>query len=259
MKLSADSRTSLRSLAWKHPPKRRYPLAIETAVARVSAATSAPHSARYLELFGDAPVPGKERERAKRSDGAMNVGTLLQTMIASADIPSGYVATPIGDRRWKRKTYYDLDGLAFGEQVPDERSFRRTERAAAQLVAMKLIRSVPWRVHTAAGIRSTAGAKFITDKCWRMLGVLHLVREERRRRERQKGQERVAQLIGQNSNRNRGKLGAVFTGAPVANSGFVDEPIPFGSEERPPDRGKASEETSVADEQIEAIRALLNR
>lgn len=261
MQLAADRpRSELRAIRWTHPPKRRYPLATETAIARIEDATAAPHCARYRELFRDAPVPGKERERAKRSDGATNCGTLLQTMIAAADVASGYVATPIGERQWERKTYYDLDGLAYGPQVQDERSFRRTERAAAQLVALGLVRSVPWRVHTTAGVRSVAGAKFITDKCWKTLGVLHIVRAERRRRERERGEAKAAevrQLIA-NSNGQR----SAAKPAPLVPVAKPKPPMPaeiaaVAQAQPPPDRGKG-EPVTAATAAIAAIRALFD-
>lgn len=186
---------SLRAIPWSHPPRLKWPVATELALSRIQSAQHTPHSSLYREVFRGAPVPGKDRERAKRSDGGTNCLSLLAAIVGSADIASGYVAMPIGERRWQRKTYYDLDGLAFGEQVPDERSFRRTERAAAQLIALGLVRCVAWRVRDRDGsIRSIAGAKFVTEKCWKLLGAWAAVRAERRRRAQEKGQAKAAEI-----------------------------------------------------------------
>ncbi|MFM2287712.1 MAG: hypothetical protein RL684_855 [Pseudomonadota bacterium] len=255
MPIASDRpRSELRSIRWKHPPSRRYPLAIETAIARIGDATAAPHCARYRELFADAPVPGKVRERAKRSDGATNVGSLLQAMIAAADIGRGLVATPVGDR-WERKTYYDLDGLAYGPQVADERSFRRTERAAAQLVALGLVQSVPWRVHTAAGVRSTPGLKFITEKCWRLLGVLGMVRAERRRRERERGEQKAAEIVRLVGGGGRRPRAGNVPVAAAASSQLKH--VVAGLPQAPP-RPRAAGPTPAAEAAIASLRALLD-
>lgn len=248
---SQTPRSGLRAIRWTHPPKRRYPLPTETAIARIAAATAAPHCAQYKALWQEAPVRGKEkRTRAKRSDGATNCGTLLQTMIAAADVASGYVAKPIGEGHWERKSLYDLDTLAFGDQVPDERSFKRTERSHLELVAMGLVRSVPWRVDTPKGIRSIAGAKFITDKCWKVLGVLHLVKDERRRRDQARGEAKAAEvqrLIRREVDR-AGKVTGGKKQAMPADVAAIAQAHP------PPDRGKGGPISAFA-ASVEALKA----
>lgn len=264
MALARKPPSPLRAIRWKHPAKVRYPLATETAIARLTDASENPHGERYSALFAEAPVPGKERERAKRCDGATNVMTLLQTMIAAADIASGYVATPIGERRWERKTYYDIDGLAYGPQVKDERSFRRTERAAAQLVGLRLVRSVPWRVTTKEGIRSIPGAKFITDRCWQMLGVMHLVKAERMRRDRLKGEAKAAEIVqlAKASERRRStqprRIEPAMPPAPSPAATAAAAALQEAQANKPPDRGKEGPRTA-ADLAIAAIEALLRK
>lgn len=266
MALSRKPPSPLRAIRWKHPARVRYPLVTETAIARLTDASANPHGERYSALFAEAPVPGKDRERAKRCDGATNVMTLLQTMIAAADIASGYVATPIGERRWERKTYYDLDGLAYGPQVPDERSFRRTERAAAQLVSLRLVRSVPWRVMTRDGaIRSIPGAKFITDRCWQMLGVMHLVKAERMRRDRLKGEAKAAELAEnlkaadrRRETQRRREAQQRRQKAPGPGEAAAAAALHDALAAKPPDRGKDGPSTA-ADLAIAAIEALLRK
>lgn len=187
----ADS-ISLRAIRWKHP-RRTYPTVIELGLSRLTAAIDKPNSAQWKALFGGAPVPGKERERRKRSDGATNVVSVMATMIASADLVRGLVATPAADG-WDRKTWYDVDALAFGPLVPGERGLRRTERAAAELEAQGFIRSIPWRVITSEGVRAVPGLKFITDKLWKALGLWDAVRSERRRRRQRQADTKKAEL-----------------------------------------------------------------
>jgi|GEM_PF-4617486 len=184
---------SLRALRWKHPSQVRYPNVIELGLSRAVAALDKPQGPQFRAIFGEAPVPGKDRERRKRIDGATNVVTLICTLIASADISRGLVATPAGDH-WKRKTWSDVDTLGFGAPVPGERSIKRTERAAAELEAQGFIRTDPWKVPTEQGFRSLPGLKFVTDKLWKALGLLDAVRSERRRRSQRKGEERLKAL-----------------------------------------------------------------
>lgn len=188
----AKAPSSLRAIRWKHP-RRTYPAPIELALSRAAGALDRPRGEQWSALFLGAPVPGKDRERRKRRDGATNVVAVLCTMIASADLLRGLVATPAGDR-WQRKSWNDVDVLAFGAAVPGERSLRRTERAAAELEAQGLIRSVPWRIVTSEGVRSTPGLKFVTDKAWKILGVWSAVVSERRRRKQRTADARKAQL-----------------------------------------------------------------
>jgi hypothetical protein len=183
---------SLRAIRWKHP-KRTYPNVIELGLHRMAASLDKPRSAQWQALFGSAPVPGKDRERRKRSDGATNVVSVLSTMIASADLVRGLVATPAAEG-WDRKTWYDVDVLAFGPLVPGERGLRRTERAAAELEAQGFIRSIAWRVITNEGVRAVPGLKFITDKLWKALGLWDAVRSERRRRRQRQGDAKKAEL-----------------------------------------------------------------
>lgn len=261
-----DQALSLRAIPWSHPPRLKWPVATELALSRIQSAQHSPHSSLYREVFRGAPVPGKDRERAKRSDGGTNCLSLLAAIVGSADIASGYVAIPIGERRWQRKTYYDLDGLAFGPQVPDERSFRRTERAAAQLSALGLVRCVAWHVRDRrdGSIRSIPGAKFVTEKCWKLLGAWAAVRAERRRRTQEKGQAKAAELA---------KL--VAPGARRPSEPPTDD-IPWSPEAdaaraaaartmpaKPPDppppaERRRGEPTLASDAAIAAIRALLD-
>lgn len=189
----ANPSPSLRAVRWKHPSQVRYPNVIELGVSRAVAALDKPQGPQFRAIFGEAPVPGKDRERRKRIDGATNVVTLICTLLASADISRGLVATPAGDH-WKRKTWSDVDTLGFGTPVPGERSIKRTERAAAELEAQGFIRTDPWKVSTDQGFRSLPGLKFVTDKLWKALGLLDAVRSERRRRSQRKGEDRLKAL-----------------------------------------------------------------
>lgn len=255
---SSDQAHSLRAIPWSHPPRRKWPVATELALSRIQGAQHTPHSSLYREVFHGAPVPGKDRERAKRSDGGTNCLSLLAAIVGSADIASGYVAIPIGERRWQRKTYYDLDGLAFGPQVPDERSFRRTERAAAQLSALGLVRCVAWHVRDRDGsIRSIPGAKFVTEKCWKLLGAWAAVRAERRRRTQEKGQAKAAELAKLVTPGARRPSEPAADDIPWSPTAPTTSAAPTKPPDPPPER-RRGEPTLASDAAIAAIRALLD-
>lgn len=227
----ADAPSTLRSIRWNHP-RVAYPAPIELALSRALGALDKPRGEQWRALFVGAPVPGKVRERRKRRDGAVNVVSVLCTMIAAGDLVRGLVATPAGDR-WERKSWTDIDALAFGPLVPGERSLRRTERAAAELEAQGFVRSVPWRVVTSDGVRSIPGLKFVTDKAWKALGVWSAVVSERRRRKQREADARKAQLdeaIGGSVKRmpERGRTSGAGSGAATSRSSSTPPPATAG-------------------------------
>lgn len=227
----------LRAVRWKHPTGFAYPAVIELALRRVADSLARGRGAQWQALFGLAPTAsGKERERRKRSDGATNVATVLSTLIASADLLRGLVATP-AQTGWQRKTWQDIDTLAFGVPVPGERGMRRTERAAAELQKQGFVRSIPWRVITREGVRSVPGLKFVSDELWKALGVWSHVKSERRRRKQAAADERKTQLetsIGRVV-RQPGQP-AQLPRAAAAAAGVANASVPA----RPPDPAAAS-------------------
>ena len=188
------------ALAWRRPRGVSFPRLIEQAIARLQGAIEQPNSAIHRALAAVVPVfraDGQTRRRRLRRDGAQNLVTLLSALLANADLQRGLVAAPVADGgRWQRRTWADMDWRAFGPVVPEERSARRTERHARTAIDAGWIRVMPWKTTNADGEwRSLPGLKFVTDKLWRLLGLFEQVRAARKHRDRQRGQDRVRQLI----------------------------------------------------------------
>lgn len=247
----------LHAITWSRRAKVAWPFPVELALSKCMELIEQPAGTRARAIFGDAPTyAGTTRLRRKRSDGLTNAVSLLCALIASCDLSTGLVALPI-DGSWERKSWYDLDGLAYGEQVEGARSMRRTERAAQQLIALGLVKSVPWKVQTGAGeYRDTPGLKWVTDRAWRLLGVWSAIRRERRRRAGQKAKAKAEALIASITRTNshaRKRLeepsGAVAIGAVLGRN--VASPASPASRDGP---RPASEAAKAA---LETIRQLL--
>ena len=193
----AQIKRRLRAIHWKHPPKTRWPEAIERAIARIDHAAGNPHGLEYAAIFDAAPVAGRKRRcRRKRSDGGINTCSMLSAAIGNADLGNGLVALPVGGK-WDRQTWQDLGRKAFGKTVEGAVSKRRFERCARELVALGFITIQQWRVRREdGGIRSEAGVKHITDKCWKALGVYGLVKRERMKRDRARKEEKRNRCAG---------------------------------------------------------------
>lgn len=172
--MSQLAQSPRRSLHWQRPRGRSWPQLIETAIGRVTEAFASRKGALYQALTRDIPrfVGGESvpRQRALRSDAAPNLCALLVTLLATASLQTGYVARPV-DGHWERRKWRDLDGYAYGELVPGERSLRRTERHARELVAMGFVSVRELRRKTVDGYESLVAVKHLGLKLWRLLGM----------------------------------------------------------------------------------------
>lgn len=252
------------ALDWRHPAGMSFPRVLEQGLARLGTAADMPSGPIYQALAAAAPVyrqDGEGRRRRLRRDGARNLMALLSACLASADLTKGLIATPIvdpatGKRLWGRRTWPDIDGLAYGPLVVDERSGRRTERHARTAVAAGLIRSIPWRTREASGEWSSEpGIKLVTDELWRLLGLLDQVRALRRQRKRQAGQQRMAELAAQvptsDPRRNR-----------PAKPPAAPAPVPAAAahvQRGPPDPAEAEHRRDVALRELEKMQKVLGK
>lgn len=214
----------LRALRWKRPKLpngRAYPAVLEQGLERLQAqfekrggalfdaAARSPVWTGELRDTGHRKIRTEaKRRRRLRSDGATNFCAFLQALVAAADVSGGYLGRP-GEQGWDRHTFERIDHYAFGEQVPCERSLRRTERMARLAKSLGLLEVRELKVLQQDGEwRSVPAIKFVTDKLWDMLGLTGLLRAERSRRKREKGIERARVLVsaigaGTNADRRR--------------------------------------------------------
>ncbi len=196
-KRGAHVAKELHTITWQRRADVRWGAIVECAIHRLSEAAANPHGQRYAELLYGTRVGGrhgKDRTREKRSDGGINAITMMTVCVASCDLMTGFVARPVGGQ-WERKTYYELDGLAYGDQVAGARSFRRTLRAAEVLTETGLLRTNRMKYASPAGIRDAPGCKFVTEKLWRILGLWAAIKRERRRRRAEADKAKIDQLL----------------------------------------------------------------
>lgn len=172
--MSKLAQSPRRSLHWQRPKGRSWPQLTETAIERVTEAFASRKGPLYQEITRDIPrfVGGElvPRQRAFRSDAAPNLCALLVTLLATSSLQTGFVARPVNGN-WERREWRDLDGYAYGELVPGERSLRRTERHARELVALGFVTIRQLRRKTAEGYESLVAVKHLGLKLWRLLGM----------------------------------------------------------------------------------------
>lgn len=238
MRATVAAESALRAVPWARPKAVRYIEPIEAAIARLEAALNACKGPIYEAIVAACPRfrPGTadiSRSRRMRSDGARNLITLLQGLVASADLRGGYIASPRGDRQWERHVWGVLDVRAYGPRVERERSIARTERHARELAAMGLVSITEITVGTRAGFRAKAAVKRLSDRLWEILGLMAAVRRARRERDRAAGQARVKQLetIAPHPSRKDGLKRVVLQAAPSAAAPSPPPPPP-----KPPPR-----------------------
>lgn len=201
MATTVKAGSELRALSWVRPRQRKYIEPIEAAISRLEDAVHGT-GALFGALCSDAPIFDRDgpqvRSRRMRSDGRRNLVTLAQTLIAAADLATGYLGSPVGEsdqRRWDRHAWGRLDHRAFGKQVECERSFRRTQRHARTLAALGFVSVVEIKVSTGQGSwRSVVAIKRLTEKFYAALGLSAAVKRARKERDRAKGRALVAQL-----------------------------------------------------------------
>jgi hypothetical protein len=206
-------------------------------------------------LCADAPIHKKdgsrERSRRMRSDGRRNLVSLAQALVAAADLVTGYLASPVGER-WDRHAWGRLDHRAYGNLVECERSFRRTQRHARTLAALGFITVTEIRVSTGQGTwRSVIAIKRLTEKFFAVLGLAAAVKRARQERDRAKGKALVAQ-ISNVPRRKRAAERAPDSTGPVASGEAMSASPPI----RPPPADPVVPPASVADS-IARVRATL--
>jgi len=246
-----------RAIAWRRPRGVSFPRLIELAISRLQQAASQPHSALARALASAVPVhraDGQARRRRLRRDGAANLVTLLSAMLANADLQRGLVAAPVADGgRWERRTWADLDWRAYGPEVPDERSTRRTERHARTAIEAGWIQVVQWRKRNQEGEwRSMPGLKLVSDKLWRLLGLYEQLKTSRKQRDRQRGQDRVRQFTGQVAPAGQARTSARSRPVPAV-------PAPARTQPRPPPDGGPRAPDEVAQAYLAKIAKMLGR
>lgn len=135
----------LRAKRWVRPSAvRHWPQVIEQGIYKLRHQCEHRCGALY-ELLNGSLVLGPEshaRSRRIRSDGLINLESLLLSVLTSTDLRSGVVADPAqADGTCMRQ----LDVRAYGAPVEGERSLRRAERHARTLAHLGLLETIEQR------------------------------------------------------------------------------------------------------------------
>jgi len=259
MAVTVVAGSALRALPWRRPPKKRYIEPIEAAIKRLESTAETGrgpiNDALYqaAPLFGDgAPV----RSRRMRKEARRNLTSLAQALVASADLASGFLGSPRGDR-WDRHDWGRLDLRAFGPRVENERSFRRTQRHARTLAALGFINTTEIKVPAGPGKwRSVIAIKRLTPAFYGVLGLTPAVARARRERDRKKGEARTVQLaevVTKRAAKNRGQA------APGRANDGAYQPFRRDGAPKPPDPGPSGGPTKPASETIAELSKRFGR
>lgn len=209
---------SLRVLAWPRPKGLSLLQPIEYALKRLGEAWSTRAGGLYQELAAQVPLfreGGRAaRTRRTRSDGMRNLIAFAQALLASCDLCSGFIGRPAAGG-WDRFAWALMDARAYGPTVPNERSFRRSQRWIRALKSAGLVHVAEIRVPQADGsIRSHVAVKNLTAAFFKLVGLTAAVaraRRERDRRRRAAAQVQVAGMIQAPQQQERaGKTSTVY-------------------------------------------------
>ena len=202
--LTTHPTTSLRALPFRRPDGPARPRPFELAVSRIEEglrAISASTANALWDVLRASPVyvdgQARDRQRRMRSDGARNLATLISTLVMQSD-PRGFLGS-LGEAGWRRLQVRLFDYRAFGDQVPGERSMRRTERWLRVLAEAGFLETRQITVVRDGEYRSPPAVRHLTEKFWRLIGAWNALRALVRERERTEGKARAERLatIGQ--------------------------------------------------------------
>lgn len=188
-----------RALAWRRPAGVRWMQAIERALMLLDKAATRGAEALFDGLCNASPLfhAGDKasivRTRRMRSDGARNFLSLVQTLLASADLASGFIGRPVAGG-WQRPSWGLLDTFAYGAVVPGERSFRRTQRWSRSLAAAGLVTISEIKIPRREGVRSIVAIKSLTARFYAVLGLTAAQAQARRERDRRRNEARRSQI-----------------------------------------------------------------
>lgn len=194
----------LRAKRWVRPSAvRHWPQVIEQGIYKLRQQCEHRCGALY-ELLNGSLVLGPEshaRSRRIRSDGLINLESLLLSVLTSTDLRSGVVADPAqADGTCMRQ----LDVRAYGAPVESERSLRRSERHARTLAHLGLLETIEQRHKLPERYRSTPAVRsFDLERFFRLLGLHAVYSLARKNILSQPQRDLIARLAGARSARDR--------------------------------------------------------
>lgn len=198
--MPVEATRHLRALTWPRPRSLRLLQPLEMALKRLGDAWASRRGALYGRLCDESPLfregSTAVRTRKMRSDGACNQIALLQALLASCELASGFIGRPAAGG-WDRFAWAVLDVRAYGAVVPGGRSFRRTQRWVRTLKEAKLLTTSEIKVPQVDGsIKSVVAIKSLTATLFKLLGMTQAVARARRERDRRRRDDARVQVEG---------------------------------------------------------------
>jgi hypothetical protein len=245
----------LRALAWPRPKGLNLVRPLEVALKRLGEAWAGRRGELYKRLCDDSPLFREEgataaRSRRMRSDGASNLIALLQALLASCELASGFIGRPAAGG-WDRFAWAVLDVRAYGAVIPGGRSFRRTQRWVRTLKGAGLLTISEIKVPQADGsIKSVVAIKSLTTALFKLLNLTQAVAQARRLRDRRRGEEARQQI----EETIRGKARQTVQAPTIKVPAVTTTPAQRGG--APPPAPREQDPKKVADE-IAKIKAKL--
>lgn len=175
---------------------RAFPFFIERAV---KAVWSQLVENRRGELYDALAGVRADRKRALRREARENLATQLTALIYGMEADSLFVRAPRANGPAERYSWAVYDWRAFGEQVPMERSIKRTYRGSRTLQAAQCFEVRELAEVVNDDYRSLVAHKRITAELIRMLGLLKAWQHLRRERQKERAEtqkRRMEQLAG---------------------------------------------------------------
>lgn len=240
----------LRTKRWARPSAiTRWPQVIEQGIHKVRQQCEHRCGGLY-ELLNSSKVLGPEshaRTRRIRSDGLINLESILLSVLTSTDLASGVVADPAqADGTCMRQ----LDARAYGEQVAGERSMRRAERHARTLTHLGLLETIEQRHKLPKRYRSTPAVRsFDLDRLFGLLGLSAIYRIARKNILSEPQRQLIARLSTARRSRDRRRH---FARASASTSAPAPVPTP-----PPPDPPPRTDSAAALAAQAE-IRSLFD-
>lgn len=221
-----------RAQAWTRPDAiTHWPQFIEQAISKVQQQCEHRCGGLY-ELLNGSKVLGPDahaRTRRIRSDGLINLVSMLIACFTSTDLASGVMADPA---QASGPCMRQLDARAYG-RADGEQSLRRAERHARTLTDVGLLETIEQRHKLPKRYRSTPAVRsFNLERLFGLLGLLSIFRIARSKVMSQRQRELIARLSTARRSRDRRRHFARAS----ASTSAAPAPVPTPPPPDPPPR-----------------------
>lgn len=209
---------------------------------------------RRGELFDALAGVHAERVRAPRRDWLANMASFMTALLYGMEADSLFVRAPRAGGAPERYSWPVYDHRAYGAQVEQERSIKRTFRNSARAQAAGLLEVRELGEVVGNDYRSIVAHKRLTAELVRMLGLMGAWKHLRRERQQERAdaqRKRAEQLVRATGSRRRPAAPAPSPARPAAAA-------PTSAPDRPP-KPPPDARSPAAAAALAEIAALLGR